>query len=108
MPWVQSHLMQARALFLGSSEGPSLLLVARPSPSLPTVDADIQVVWALNIEATSLISEAATVTMVIDAFRHHRYVHFACYGTLEAGKPFLSACHTAEVTEGSIADEDYT
>jgi CHAT domain-containing protein len=68
---------------------------------------------------------------------HHRFVHFACHGTLEVGKPFeagfelygderltlleivrshlptaefafLSACHTAEVTEGSIMDEGCT
>jgi CHAT domain-containing protein len=83
---------------------------------------------------TSLISEAATPAAVLDGFHHHRFVHFACHGTLEAGKPFeagfelhgnerltlleivradlptaefafLSACHTAEVTEGSIMDE---
>jgi len=83
---------------------------------------------------TSLISEAATPAAVIDAFRHHRFAHFACHGTLEAGKPFdtgfkhsgdgrlttleitrshlpaaefafLSACHTAEVTEGGTIDE---
>jgi hypothetical protein len=68
------------------------------------------------------------------ASEHHQFVHFACHGTLEPGKPFeagfelhgdkrltlleivrsdlptaefafLSACHTAEVTEGSIIDE---
>ncbi|KAF8266583.1 hypothetical protein EI94DRAFT_1584812, partial [Lactarius quietus] len=62
------------------------------------------------------------------------FVHFACHGTLEEGKPFeagfklhrgerlklleivrsglptaefafLSACHTAEITKGSLADE---
>ncbi|KAH9018667.1 hypothetical protein EDB85DRAFT_601727 [Lactarius pseudohatsudake] len=83
---------------------------------------------------TSLISEAATPAAVVDGFRHHQFVHFACHGTLEAGKPFeagfdlyggerltlleivrselptaefvfLSACHTAEVTEGIIVDE---
>jgi CHAT domain-containing protein len=83
---------------------------------------------------TSLISEAATPAAVIDGFRDHQFVHFACHGTLEAKEPFetgfelygherltlleivradlptaefafLSACHTAEVTEGSIVDE---
>jgi hypothetical protein len=71
---------------------------------------------------------------VIDGFRDHQFVHFACHGTLEPGEPFeagfelyggerltlleivrshlpaaefafLSACHTAEITEGSIMDE---
>ena len=121
-----------------SSERPSLLLVAQTDSSLPTVKGEIQVVQDLrdstNIEVTSLISEAATPTAVINGFRHHQFVHFACHGTLEAEEPFkagfelygnerltlleivrahlpaaefafLSVCHTAEATEGSIADE---
>ncbi|KAF8263404.1 CHAT domain-containing protein, partial [Lactarius quietus] len=113
---------------------PSLLLVAQPDPSLPTVGGEIQVVQTLDTEVTSLISEAVTPSAVIDGFHLHQFVHFACHGTLEANKPFeagfelyggerltlleivrsdlptaefafLSACHTAEVTEGSITDE---
>ncbi|KAI9454288.1 CHAT domain-containing protein [Lactarius psammicola] len=116
------------------SDQPSLLLVAQPDPSLPTVGGEIQVVQALDTEVTSLISEVATPAAVIEAFHHHHFIHFACHGTLEAGKPFeagfelyggerltlleivrshlptaefafLSACHTAEVTEGSVVDE---
>ena len=119
---------------LRSSDRPSILLVAQPDPSLPTVGGEIQAVQALDTEVTSLISEAATPNTVIDGFHHHGFVHFACHGTLEAGKPFeagfefhgevrltlleivranlpaaefafLSACHTAEVTEGSVEDE---
>ena len=119
---------------LRSSDRPSMLLVAQPDPSLPTVGDEIQVVQALDIEVTSLKSEAATPDRVIDGFHHHRFVHFACHGTLEAGKPFdagfelhgnarltlleivrahlpsaefafLSACHTAEMTEGSVVEE---
>ena len=117
-----------------SSDRPSVLLVAQPDPSLPTVGGEIKAVQALDTEVTSLISEAATPSTVIDGFHHHRFVHFACHGTLEAGKPFeagfelygderltlleivrshlpnaefafLSACHTAEMTEGSLVDE---
>jgi CHAT domain-containing protein len=113
---------------------PSILLVAQPDPSLPTVGGEIQAVQALDTEVTSLISEAATPDTVIDAFHHHGFVHFACHGKLEAGKPFkagfelhgkarltlldivranlpaaefafLSACHTAEMAEGSVVDE---
>jgi CHAT domain-containing protein len=131
-----SVLIQSRNRDFGSrpSDRPSLLLVAQPDPSLPTVGGEIQVVQALDTEVTSLISEAATPATVVDGFRHHRFVHFACHGTLEDDKPFeagfelhggerltlleivrshlptaefafLSACHTAEVTEGSAADE---
>ncbi|KAF8258359.1 CHAT domain-containing protein [Lactarius quietus] len=116
------------------SNRPSLLLVAQPDPTLPTVGGEIQVVQALKTEVNSLLSEAATPAAVIDGFRHHQFVHFACHGTLEEGKPFeagfklhrgerlklleivrsdlptaefafLSACHTAEITKGSLADE---
>ncbi|KAH9057711.1 CHAT domain-containing protein [Lactarius vividus] len=130
-----SALIQSRNRSSGSSPGrPSLLLVAQPDPSLPTVEGEIQIVQALDTEVTGLISEAATPAAVIDGFHHRQFVHFACHGRLEAGKPFdagfelhggdrltlldivrsdlptaefafLSACHTAEVTEGSIADE---
>jgi CHAT domain-containing protein len=98
------------------------------------VGGEVQVVQALDTKVTSLISAAATPAAVINGFQHHQFVHFACHGTLEAGKPFeagfelhgdksltlleivrshlptaefafLSACHTAEVTEGSAAEE---
>ena len=117
-----------------SSDLPSVLLVAQTDPSLPTVGGEIQVVQGLDTEVTSLLSESATPAAVLDGFHHHQFVHFACHGTLEANKPFeagfelhgderltllqivrahlptaefafLSACHTAEVTEGSIIDE---
>ena len=131
-----SALIQSRNRDSGSRslDRPSVLLVAQTDPSLPTVGGEIQVVQALDTEVTSLISGAATPTAVLDSFQHHRFVHFACHGTLEANKPleagfelhgeerltllkivradlptaefaFLSACHTAEVTEGSIIDE---
>ena len=83
---------------------------------------------------TSLISEHATVDTVVKGLRDHQLVHFACHATLEDGKPFkasfklhgnerltlldiirsrlpaaevafLSACHTAELTEESATDE---
>ena len=118
---------------LRSSNRPSMLLVAQPN-SLPTVEREIQVIQALDTEVTSLISEAATPATAIDGFHHHGFVHFACHGSLEDGKPFeagfelhgderltlleivrahipaaefafLSACHTAEMTEGSHVEE---
>ena len=117
-----------------SSDRPSILLVAQPDPSLPTVGGEIKAVQALDTDVTSLISKAATPDTVIDGFHRHGFVHFACHGTLEAGKPFetgfelhgsarltlleivranlpaaefafLSACHTAEMTKGSVVEE---
>ncbi|KAH8978917.1 CHAT domain-containing protein [Lactarius hatsudake] len=130
-----SALIQSRNRDSGpvSLDRPSLLLVAQPDPSLPTMGGEIQVVQRLDTDVTSFISEAATPAAVIDGFHRHRFVHFACHGTLETGKPFeagfelygerltlleivrshlptaefafLSACHTAEVTDGSMVDE---
>ena len=132
-----SALIQSRKRDSGSSSSdrPSVLLVAQTDPSLPTVGGEIKVVQTLkDTKVTSLISGAAKPAAVLDGFKHHRFVHFACHGTLEANKPFsagfelhgeerltllkivradlptaefafLSACHTAEVTEGSIIDE---
>jgi CHAT domain-containing protein len=75
----------------------------------------------------------ATPETVLEGLRDHRFAHFVCHGLLETGKPFdaalelhngyltllsivrsqlpaaefafLAACHTAELTEGSVADE---
>jgi CHAT domain-containing protein len=87
-----------------------------------------------RISVKSLISEGATTPSVLDSLGDHQFVHFVCHGTLEARKPFdagfelygkerltlleivrsrlpvaefafLSACHTAELTAGSSADE---
>ena len=128
---IQSHRHDSN---LQSSNQPSILLVAQPDLSLPTVGGEIQAIQALDAEVTSLISEATTPNVVMDGFYHHGFVHFACHGTLEAGKPFkagfklhgeahltlleivcanlpsakfgfLSACHTAEVTKGSVMDK---
>ena len=120
-----------------SSDRPSIMLVALPDPSLPTVEGEIQVVQALealDIEVTSFVSETAIPAAVIDSFPDHQFIHFACHGTLEDDKPFeagfeldggerltlleivrshlptaefafLSACHTAEITKGSVVDE---
>ncbi|KAI9433874.1 CHAT domain-containing protein [Lactarius indigo] len=87
-----------------------------------------------RLPVKSLISGAATNTSVLDGLQDHQFVHFVCHGKLEASKPFdagfelhgnerltlldivrsrvpaaefafLSACHTAELTDGSSADE---
>ncbi|KAH9162269.1 CHAT domain-containing protein [Lactarius sanguifluus] len=111
---------------------PSLLLVAQPE-TLPGARGEIDVVKAVGSLVTTLVSEKATPSAVVAGLRDHRFVHFVCHGLLETGKPFdasfelhgdnltflqivrsqlpaaefafLSACHTAELTEDSIADE---
>ncbi|KAI0293778.1 CHAT domain-containing protein [Russula brevipes] len=126
-----SALIEARKADSEPSKQPSLLLVAQP---LPGVKEEIEVVQGLDIQVEGLLLEDATTATVVEGLGRHRLVHFACHGNLERGKPFdasfklhggepltlldivhsrlptaefalLSACHTAELTEGSIADE---
>ena len=83
---------------------------------------------------TTLLGKRAKTSVVLERLRDHQFCHFICHGNLIPEKPFdasfglygddrltlldvvrsqlptaefafLSACHTAELTEGSIADE---
>jgi CHAT domain-containing protein/tetratricopeptide (TPR) repeat protein len=111
---------------------PSILLVAQPE-TLPGAFGEITAIQTTKPQVTTLISAMATPETVIKGLREHRFAHFVCHGLLETGKPFdaslelheanltllaivrsqlpaaefafLSACHTAELTEGSVSDE---
>ena len=111
---------------------PSLHLVAQPE-TLPGASGEIKVVKAAGAPVITRKSKKETPTTVLASLRDHRLVHFVCHGLLEAGRPFdasfalhggnltlfdivryqlpagefafLSACHTAELTEDRIADE---
>ena len=111
---------------------PSILLVAQPD-TLPGAVGEMTVIKTTNTPVTTLTSAMATPKTVIEGLRGHRFAHFVCHGLLETGKPFdaslelhgdnltlldivgsqlptaefafLSACHTAELTEGSLSDE---
>ena len=83
---------------------------------------------------TTLLGKRAKTSVVLEGLQDHQFCHFICHGDLVPEKPFdasfglyggnrltlldivrsrlpnaefsfLSACHTAELTEGSIADE---
>ena len=113
---------------------PSILLVAQPDASIPKAFKEMNAVQAVDTQVTTLFSARATPTAVLERLRDHPFAHFVCHGTLESGKPFeasfklhrgerlqlldivqsrlpdaefafLSACHTAELTDESIADE---
>ncbi|KAI0298386.1 CHAT domain-containing protein [Multifurca ochricompacta] len=87
-----------------------------------------------RVPVATLCGKNATPAGVVERLRDHGLVHFVCHGTLETGKPFdasfklyederltlldivrsrlpaaefafLAACHTAELTDESIADE---
>ena len=130
-----SALIQSRAPGTSTSDRPSLLLVGRPKDNLPGVWREIKAIQAhLGESAHCLVSDDATVDAVTRGLQRHPFLHLACHGYLETGKPFdawfklqgegrltlldivrsrlpsaefafLSACHSAELTEQSIADE---
>ena len=111
---------------------PSILLVAQPD-TLPGAFGEITVIQTTKTPVTALVSSMATPETVIEGLMGHRFAHFVCHGLLETGKPFdtslelhngnltllaivrsqlpaaefafLSACHTAELPEGSVAGE---
>lgn len=129
-----SALIQARKPSPQPSNKPSILLVALPDANMPKALQEMLVVQANSPSVTTLIGEMATPTVVLEHMRDHQFAHISCHGILETGRPFdasfklhggahltlldivrsrlpnaefafLSACHTAELTEESIADE---
>ena len=87
-----------------------------------------------RVAVVDLVSSEATPSSVTEGLRGSQFAHFACHGVLDTGKPFdtsfklhrgphltlleivrsrlpdaefafLSCCHAAEITEGSVADE---
>ena len=137
--YISSYTSTLSALIASRNSGardlslPNILLVAQPNPFLPGVSGEINVLQNLDIPVTSLISQSATPTAVLDALLDHRFCHFACHGGSPSGNPFdasfilykeplmlldivrsriptgecafLAACHTAELSDGSIPDE---
>ena len=127
-----SALIESRKRGSFDNSKPSILLVAQPD-TLPGADGEITAIKAAKTTVTTLTSAMATPETVIEGLRGHRFAHFVCHGSLEIGKPFdaslelhsanltlleivrsqlpaaefafLAACHTAELTEGSVADE---
>jgi CHAT domain-containing protein len=113
---------------------PSILLVARPDEKMPQALKEMKAVQAIDTHVTTLFSAQATPPAVLARLRDHPFAHIVCHGLLEPGKPFeasfklhrgkrlplldivrsqlpnaefafLSACHTAELTDESVADE---
>ena len=129
-----SALIDSRKPGVHLSEKPSILLVAQPDKFMPRAYDEISLIRRLETAVTTLISKNATPSAVVQGLQNHRFAHFSCHGILETGKPFdasfklhqgkrltlleiirsqlpsaefafLSACHTAELTEESVAGE---
>jgi CHAT domain-containing protein len=116
-------------------EKPSILLVAHPDSGMIQAWPEIWLIQRIETKVTTLLGKRSIPSAVLGGLRDHRFAHFVCHGTLEPENPFnvsfglygghrlrlldivrsrlptaaefafLSACHTAELTEGSIADE---
>ncbi|KAI0251109.1 CHAT domain-containing protein [Lactifluus subvellereus] len=133
-----SALIASRSRNLsGSASGqPSLLIVGQPDETLPGVDSETRSIECLvgSGSVTRIAGEAATHENVIARLPMHPWVHFACHGMLQPGRPFepsfllqdnthltllriakshlptaelafLAACHTAELTDDGTPDE---
>jgi len=127
-------LIESRKLSKSSLEKPSIPLVANPDEALQQAFPEIWSIQRLDAKVTTLMGARARNSAVLEGLRDHRFTHFVCHGNLVPEKPFeayfglhednrltlhdivrsrlpdaefafLSACHTAELTEGSIADE---
>jgi CHAT domain-containing protein len=101
---------------------------------MPHAIKEMKAVQAIDTQVTTLFSTKAAPTAMLARLRDHPFAHIVCHGILEPEKPFeasfkphegkrlllldvvrsqlpdaefafLSACHTAELTEESLADE---
>ena len=129
-----SALIESRRPGNPSLEKPSILLLANPDSTLKQAPREISRVQRIETKVTTLWGQRATRPAVLRHLQKHQFAHFVCHGILEQENPFnssfklygghrlklldivqsrlpaaefafLSACHTAELTEGSIAGE---
>ena len=113
---------------------PSMLLVIQPDAKMPKALQEMRIIQSVGLSTATLLWETATPSAVLEHLKDYSFVHISCHGNLETGKPFdaffklyegarltlldvvrsrlptgefafLSACHTAEHTTESIADE---
>jgi len=127
-------LIESRKSGSQTFDKPSMLVVAQPDVTMVQALKEVRVVKAVNPRVTKLVAAAATPSAVLERIQDHRFVHIVCHGILEPGKPldsgfelykkqrlslldvvrsrlpnaefaFLAACHTAELTDQSPADE---
>jgi CHAT domain-containing protein len=129
-----SALIKSREPRVQTSDPLSLLVIAPQDSSLDGVGEEIEAIRRTLGSSIDIGVLDATPKITTETLRHHHLAHFTCHGGLEKGKPFdasfklyggkrltlldivrsqlptaefafLSACHTAELTDGSIADE---
>ncbi|KAH8111460.1 CHAT domain-containing protein [Phellopilus nigrolimitatus] len=70
---------------------PQLLVVALPDESIPLVERECRAIQKDRDFVKCLVRGQATREAVVDNFRNHNWVHFACHGRLNTKEPFLHA-----------------
>jgi CHAT domain-containing protein len=129
-----SALINSRMPNSQAFKKPSVLLVLQPDEFMVRALEEMKAVQRASSRTTTLIGATAIPSVVLERLRDHRFVHIVCHGELEPGKPFnssfklyqgkrlslidiirsqlpnaefafLAACHTAELTDESPADE---
>ena len=129
-----SALIESRKPSTQPLDVPSMLLVVQPDDEIPSSLKEMRIVQKICPLVETLSGKMATPIATLDRLREYRFAHISCHGVLETGKPFdaffeldegaqltlleivqsplpsaefafLSACHTAEITEESIANE---
>ncbi|KAH9977461.1 CHAT domain-containing protein [Russula compacta] len=129
-----SALIESRKPSTQPSDTPSVLLVVQPDPQMRSSLQEMRIVRTVCPLVETLFRKRATPISTLERLKHHRFAHISSHGILEVGKPFdaffklyedtrltlldivrsrlptaefafLSACHTAEITEESIANE---
>ena len=129
-----SALIESRKPRAQPLDRPSILLVIQPDAKMPKALQEMRVIQSVGLSTVTLLRGTATPSAVLEHLKHYPFVHVSCHGNLKTGKPFdaffklyegsrltlldivrsrlptaefafLSACHTAEHTAESIADE---
>ena len=129
-----SALIESREPSTQSLGVPSMLLVVQPDDEIPSSIEEMHIVQAVCPSVETLSGKMATPAVILKYLRKQQFAHISCHGVLKAGKPFdtffelyegthltlldivrsllpsaefafLSACHTAEITEESISNE---
>jgi len=127
-------LIESRKPWARPLDQPSMLLVIQPDAKMPKALQEMRVIQSVGMSTVTLLWETATPSAVLEHLKDYPFVHISSHGNLETGKPFdaffklyegsrltlldivrsrlptgefafLSACHTAELTTESIADE---
>ena len=129
-----SALINSRQPSTQAFDKPSMLLVVQPVAQSWSSVQEMHIVRNACPSVETLFQKKATRISTLERLKHHRFAHIVSHGILETGKPFeaffklyegkrltlldivrsrlptaefafLSACHTAELTKESIADE---